>query len=85
MSLFSGPVDHAANPPESWEVVKIYERTWELRPAGATYPLQTFGTRYEAEAAREVGWLVDIYEKERRWYAGEPVAQWRPYAAAVPA
>lgn len=79
MSLFSGPQEHAANPPLSWQVVKAGTRVWDLRTTAGVV-LQTFTTRRDAEGARLQGWLVDLYEKERRWYGGEPVANWRPWA-----
>lgn len=80
MALFTTPEAHAANPPETWEVSKAAERLWYLAPADAAGVLDSFTTKTAAEAAKVSGWLVDLYEKEGRWYAGETVAGWRPYA-----
>lgn len=82
MALFTTPEAHAANPPESWEVSKAADRVWRLAPADAPAgaALDTFTTKAKAEAAKVSGWLVDLYEKEGRWYAGETVTGWRPYA-----
>lgn len=79
MSLFSGPEEHDANPPESWEVVKVMDRLWHLRPAGADYCLDSFTTRKAAEARRTAGFEFELWHKEARWYAGETVPGWRPY------
>jgi hypothetical protein len=83
MSLFSGPDEHAANPPETWRAVKVAGRCWHLDTAGGV----TLGGRYEtrraAEADKVSGFYVRLYEEERRWYAGEPVTGWRPYADIV--
>jgi hypothetical protein len=78
MSLFSGPEEHAANPPSSWQVVKAGPRLWHLttRDGGV---LKSEQTKTAAEAERESGFYVNLYEKERRWYAGEPVPGWKPY------
>ena len=80
MSIFGGPAEHAANPPASWRVVKRAPRRWALTLVDGGPVLDTFATRREAEAAKVDGWLVALYAKETRWYAGEPVAGWKPYA-----
>ncbi len=77
MSIFSGPVEHEANPPESWEVRPI-RRRWDLLTKDGVR-LDSFPTRTEAERAKTEGFLADLYAKETRWYAGEPVAGWQPY------
>jgi len=78
MALFGTPEQHAANPPESWRVVKVAERTWRLTDTeGVT--LDTCTTRRAAELAKVKGFWVNLYEKERRWLAGELVAGWKPY------
>ena len=64
--------EHAANPPQTWVAVKAAARLWHLNTAGGV-TLDSFATRKAAEAARESGWAADLYEKERRWYAGENV------------
>ena len=77
MSVFSGPEEHAANPPETWIVVKASERNWHLRAqTGATLHRGT--TKRECEYAREVGFIRNLYDKETRWYAGEPIPGWKP-------
>ena len=82
MSLFTSPQQHAENPPEEWKVRKLAERAWTIDvPAGPTG--WQYKTRREAQEAIVTGFLPDLYEKERRWYAGEKVAMWRPYAEIV--
>lgn len=75
--MFTTPEDHAANPPESWEVVKAAPRVWRLLIAGDV--AQTFTTRREAEEATQSGRLVETYRKEGRWFAGEQIPGWKPY------
>lgn len=79
MALFLTPEDHAANPPETWKVVKMADRFWALQvSSGGT--LNTFPTKAKAEADRVDGPLVKLYNDEGRWMAGEQVNGWRPYA-----
>jgi hypothetical protein len=78
MSLFTGPEEHVANPPETWIVERVGNR-YALRAAnGAT--LDTFERKRDAEDARHYGFIADLYAKEARWYAGELVHNWKPYA-----
>ena len=79
MALHMTPAEHDANPPHTWEVIKVAERLWELRQAGADYPLDTFTTKKAAEQARIDGHAARLYEKEGRWFRGEPVHGWKPY------
>jgi hypothetical protein len=82
MSLFRNPEEHAANPPETWEAVKVGDRAWHLRTKdGVT--LAYCKTKREAEALKVEGSEVRLYELERRWYAGERIPGWRTYAAVV--
>ena len=83
MSLFSGPEEHAANPPETWEVVKVAEGRWTLRPAGADYYFETYPTRRAAVEDTQSGPYVRLYRQEADWYAGKPVAGWKPYRELV--
>jgi hypothetical protein len=78
--IFSGPEEHAANPPSTWRVVKAAERIWQVQTVAGTV-IETRATRKAAAAETEAGaYWVKQYEKESRWYAGEPVAQWKPWA-----
>ena len=77
MSLFPGPEQHAANPPTTWTVERAGRR-WSLRVAG--FELSRYDTRGAAEAARTSGQWAELYENERRWYAGELIPHWKPYA-----
>lgn len=83
MSLFGNPERHADNPPETWRVVKVADRNWQLQTKDGGVLESGRKTRREAEELLTTGFYVDLYDKERRWYAGEPVAQWRPYAEIV--
>lgn len=78
MSLFRNHVEHADNPPKSW-VIEHEGRRWFLRTKNGD-TLQSYGTKHEAEEAKREGFWVDTYNEESRWYAGEAVRGWRPYA-----
>jgi hypothetical protein len=79
MALFASEDEHAANPPATWRVVKIAPRHWVLHTAADGW-LGTFATRKQATEAKSHGFGVDLYDKERRWYAGERVEGWKPYS-----
>jgi hypothetical protein len=81
VSLHNTPQEHDADPPSSWAVVKIAERCWHLE-SSLGGQLGTYPTRHAALADKESGWLVNLYEKEGRWFKGEPVANWKPYRPA---
>lgn len=78
MSLFADPEKHVAHPPQSWTVEPASAGRWQLRAAGAV--LDMFPRKRDAEQARASGRLVELYAKESRWYRGESVAGWKPYA-----
>ncbi len=78
MALFSKE-DHHKYPPEIW-VVKKHGSKWGVFTTESDNPINTFTTKIEAIRATTNGLLVDLYEKERRWYAGETVTGWKPYA-----
>jgi hypothetical protein len=42
--------------------------------------LDSFTRKSDAEAATTEGWLLNLYRDEARWYAGESVRGWKPYA-----
>ena len=81
MALFVTPEEHAANPPETWVVTKAGPARWQLRTAPGAV-LSTFPRKRDAEQERRDGFFVRLYEQERRWFAGEPVRGWKPYAPA---
>jgi hypothetical protein len=70
------PETHAENPPATWRVGKCGRR-WSLTDAAGAV-LESFDTKRAAEAARTSGHSAELYEKERRWYAGENVPGWKP-------
>lgn len=79
MSLFSSPAEHADNPPSTWRVEKIGPGCWSvLTKAGVGITSQS--TKGRAEAILTSGFYFDLWHKEQRWYAGEPVEGWKPYA-----
>ena len=82
MSLHATPQDHDADPPASWTVVKAADRAWRLT-SSLGHTIDTFTTRRDAEEERESGRWVNLYAKEGRWFAGEPVTGWKPYAPAA--
>ena len=79
MTLFASPEEHAANPPETWRVVKVADRLWRLATKDGS-ELRCFPRQRDAEEEKVSGWYADMYAKETRWYAGEPVRGWKPYA-----
>lgn len=87
MALFATPEIHAANGPETWQIVKLADRRWGLVTAGWTLaegvPLETFTLKRDAEAARLDGWAATLWEKERRWFAGETIPGWKPFAEVM--
>lgn len=73
---------HDAFPPSTWTVAKAAERLWKLvTPDGVVITYTK--TKREALAECEDGFFVRHWEKERRWYAGEHVQGWKPYAAVL--
>lgn len=80
MSLFASPEEHAANPPSTWQVFRVADRSWQLRTLGGTV-LDRFQRKRDAVAAKDRGWLRSLYDDEGRWYRGErTVNPWRPWA-----
>ncbi len=85
MSLFSGPEEHAANPPETWRIVKAAERVWNVCPKDSDDVITSCKRKIDAEMLKEpFSWLYAAYAKEGRWYAGENISGWRPYAECQP-
>lgn len=83
MALFKSPQEHAANPPSTWQVVKVATGSWSLRTRdGAELDRQS--TKKAAEALKVTGFYVTLYDKEGRWYKGEAIPNWRPYVPAEP-
>lgn len=79
MSMFQSPEEHAANPPETWQVVKKAERSWDLQlPDGSV--LGTYQTKKAATADKDSGHWVTQYEKDGRWYAGITPPGWKSWA-----
>lgn len=76
--MLFAPEEHAANPPATWTVARVGRR-WELRTQAGSV-LQSFATKHEAEAARHTGFFADLYADEGKWFAGERVRNWKPYA-----
>jgi len=79
--MFGSPEEHAANPPSSWKVVKAGPRLWHLTTKAGSV-LTSMGTQRAAESGREEGFFANLYEKEGRWFRGEPVSGWKPYQRA---
>jgi len=85
MALHLTPEEHDADPPAGWTVRKgdKHGRRWQLCNRDG-YVVDTFSTKKEAEAAKTKGRIFDIYQKEGRWFKGEQIPMWRPYAACKP-
>lgn len=86
MSYYPDPETLAANPPESWRVVKRGERMWDLRiESGHEWPAETFETRRAATAERNdpASRTRRAVEQERRWMAGETPYGWKSYAECL--
>jgi hypothetical protein len=82
MSLHMTLADHDADPPAAWQVVKAGSRNWHLNSSlGAT--IGSYQTRQAAEAGRESGPFVTLWEQEGRWMRGEAIPGWRPYATVL--
>jgi hypothetical protein len=81
MSLFSNPQEHAANPPESWVIVRAGRR-YRLQTASGI-ELASFERKRTAEDEKVGGMYVNLYRKESRWYAGESVDGWKPYRSTT--
>jgi hypothetical protein len=79
MSLFAGPEEHAANPPATWTVSRVTRSLYALRTKDGTV-LATYHRRGDAIQDRR---FSELYDKEARWYAGEPVPGWKPYALVL--
>lgn len=77
MSMFLTPEEHVANPPSGWVVVKRGRR-WALESKSGSV-IDTFDTKKQAEAGRTYGMYFNLYQKEGRWFKGEPVDTWKPY------
>ncbi|TDB80295.1 hypothetical protein E1091_19295 [Micromonospora fluostatini] len=79
MALHRTPDEHDANPPRTWQVRKVSPHRWDLCDATGAV-LGSYPTKKRAEQDKVTGPYVALYEKEGRWFAGEPVPGWKPYA-----
>ena len=70
---------HLANAPETWQVVKDWERVWQVRRIDGAV-ITTCKTRREAQAETAGGFYFDLWHKQLRWMRGERVHPWKPYA-----
>lgn len=84
MSLFSGPEEHAANPPETWQVARVqvgnHRPTWYLATADGGHLSSAHETRKAAESELSAGFYFDLWHREGRWYAGETPPGHRSWA-----
>ena len=69
MAVYTTPEDNAANPPETWTVVKAAERVWNLIDQNGTV-LDSKTTKRDAEALKTSGFIFKLYHQEAAWYAG---------------
>jgi hypothetical protein len=85
MSLFPTPEQHAANGPDTWKVEKVRDGLWAILtrdgdPQLAGDRLETYPTRKSAVEGLTGGWAARLWEKERRWYAGQSIPGWKSWA-----
>ncbi len=86
MSHYSSPEELAANPPESWRVIKRGERSWGLHiDPSYEHPVETFTTKREALEARDnpTSYIRRAVESERLWYEGVTPAGHNSYAECL--
>lgn len=77
MALHLTPQEHENDPPEKWTVRKSGRRWQLLSTSGGV--IDTYDTKKDAETARTKGYIYDLYQKEGRWFQGQPVPGWKPY------
>ncbi|MEV4116329.1 hypothetical protein [Nonomuraea sp. NPDC049695] len=80
MSLFATPDEHAAHPPTTWKVVRAGTRHWTHATAGGVVIGGRYDRKRDAEAHLLTSSYARLWDQESRWYAGEPIDNWRPYA-----
>lgn len=79
VALHLNLADHDADPPSNWVVQKVKNGLWHLNN-NQGFTLESFKTKKAAEKAKSSGFYFNLYEKEGRWFRGEPVPDWKPYA-----
>lgn len=79
MVMFRSPEEHAANPPETWHAFKAGTKAWYLLAGNGVVLDYSTRTKRACEALIERGHVRSLYDREARWYAGEPVSGWKPY------
>lgn len=82
--LFDTAEEHAANPPETWEVVPTDLGFYELRTKDGRILHPDIRPRERCEELKVAsdgfaGRFVALYERERKWFAGEEGTHWPPY------
>lgn len=80
--MYLTPEQHAANGPETWQVVKAAERCWHVSDRQGVV-LSRHTTRRCALAEIETGFSRRLYDDEGHWMAGGSVRNWRPFAEIV--
>ena len=82
MSMYSNPEELAANPPETWRVIKRGMRWGLYIDAAAEHPVRSFDTKRDALAERDdpQSRIRREVEWDRRWYEGETPAGWKSWA-----
>jgi hypothetical protein len=76
--MLFGKDRHQENHPTTWKIQRRGRKFHIVTKDGVS--LDSFTTRRAAEKASQSGWLIDLYDKETRWFAGESVPGWRSYA-----
>jgi hypothetical protein len=64
----------------TWKVVRAGTRHWTHATAAGVVIGGRYDRKRDAEAALFTSSYARLWDQERRWYAGEPIDNWRPYA-----
>lgn len=78
MSLFKGPEEHAANPPETWTIERRGNRWWATLSQGGDV-LEWHETKKAATESLSTGPSAVLYRQETDWYAGKTPPGWVTY------
>lgn len=79
--MFTTPEQHAANPPETWQVIRRSKRSWATVTQNGDV-IEYHERKKDAEESLTSGPMHRLYQQEKRWYAGDTPTGWVPYDPA---